>query len=57
MDCTYITYQDNNPLMVMGSVYIFTLELNIYSVVEYQDIEPAIAISTVLPFVAVSIRF
>lgn len=57
MDCLYITYQDNNPLMVMGSVYIFTLELNVYSDVEYQDVEPAMAINTVLPFFAASILF
>lgn len=57
MDCLYITYQDNNPLMVMGSVYIFTLELNVYSDVEYQDVEPAMAINTVLPFFAAIILF
>lgn len=57
MDRIYSTYQDNNPLMVMGSVYIFTLELNIYSDVRYQDIDPAMAINTVLPFFAASILF
>ncbi|SQB70915.1 Uncharacterised protein [Escherichia coli] len=53
----YITYQDNKPLLVIGSVCIFTLELNICSTVEYQNIEPATAINTVLPFFSVSILF
>lgn len=53
----YITYQDNKPLLVIGSVCIFTLELNICSTVEYQNIEPATAINTALPFFSVSILF
>lgn len=57
MDYKYITYQDNKPLRVIGSVCIFTLELNICSTVEYQNIEPATAINTVLPFFSVSILF
>jgi hypothetical protein len=57
MDYKYITYQDNKPLLVIGSVCIFTLELNICSTVEYQNIEPAMAINTVLPFFSVSILF
>ena len=46
MDYKYITYQDNKPLLVIGSVCIFTLELNICSTVECQNIEPAVMLPT-----------
>mgnify|MGYP000213908814 FL=1 len=57
MDLIYITYHDNKPLTELGSLFIFTLELNTINQNEVEEFKPAIAINVVFPFFPTRILF
>ena len=57
MDLIYITYHDNKPLTELGSLLIFTLELNTIIQNKVEEFKPAIAINVVFPFFPTRILF
>lgn len=57
MDLIYIIYHDNKPLTELGSLLIFTLELNTIIQNKVEEFKPAIAINVVFPFFPTRILF